>query len=436
MRSYGRERGVISYGPAFAVLILSLSAGFAFASPSFDGGTSVEFNAEDNATFAYVANPARLVYYERSTILADVGGDWSMGMFSYTENNGKVTPGQPGEPGEAAVELKLNTSVGGSGLAAFRMGSMVFGVEGGYDWDNISLGAVGMTLPELGYFYEGEVLSFSIPAQHVAGMVAFDSKPWAFGFAGKYGHTAHVAQDEVYDVYQAKLALSNVEFLGGIFYRTDGTRFHAAGGAQMLTNRVEVDEPYEPMAGGEAKAMRILTRAGYRFMPWSKFALGANFDGKITPSITVTDDDLDYDIADGSEWDVRVLPGFAFYPDDRTTLAFDYNVNFVRIGLDTMDETGKVIGEHKVSETWSNTQVGLERWFTEDVSAKAGWRQNIFAYPRNTMFAGAYYRPNENWSFNYDYSEGVIAVDKLTTFLVLKDVIRPGGHRITVTYSF
>ena len=432
----GKKTGAILRWPAFAVLVLPLSAGIAFAASSFDGGTSVEFNAEDNATFAYVANPARLVYYERSTILADVGGDWTMGSLKYTENDGKVTPGQPPEPGEAAAELKLNTSVGGSGLAAFRIGSIVFAVDGGYNWDKISFGAVGMGLPEIGYFYEGEVMSFSIPAQYVKGLVAFDSKPWAFGFAGKYARTAHVLEDEIEDVASAELALTDMEFLGGIFYRTNGTRFHAAGGAQMLKNRVEFDEPYEPMVGGEAKAMRILARAGYRFMPWSKFALGVNFDGKITPNVTVTDDGLDYDIAEGSEYDVRVLPGFAFYPDEQTTLAFDYNVNFVRIGVDTLDDTGKVLGEHKLSETWTNTQVGLERWFTEDFSAKAGWRQNILAYPRNTMFAGAYYRPSENWSFNYDYSEGVIAIDKLTAFIVLKDVIRPGGHRITVTYSF
>ncbi len=430
-----KKTGTILRWPAFAVLVLPLSAGFAFAASSFDGGTNVEFNAEDNATFAYVANPARLVYYERSTILTDVGGDWSIASLKYTENNGKVEPGQPGEPGESASELKVNTSVGGSGLAAFRMGSIVFGVGGGYNWDKISIGSVGTTFPELNY-YEGEVLSFSIPAQHVTGIVAFDSKPWAFGFAGKFARTAHVLEDEVDDIWSAELALTDIEFLGGIFYRTNGTRFHAAGGAQMLKNRVEIDEPDEPMVGGEATAMRILMRAGYRFMPSSKFALGVNFNGKITPNVTATDDGLDYDIAEGSEYDVRVLPGFAFYPDEQTTLAFDYNVNFVSIGVDTLDDTGKVLGEHKLTETWTNTQVGMERWFTEDVSAKAGWRQNILAYPRNTMFAGAYYRPNENWSFNYDYSEGVIAIDRLTAFIVLKDIIRPGGHRITVTYSF
>lgn len=432
--SKSKKRTILRW-PAFSVLILPLSVGYAFAAPSFDGGTNVEFNAEDNATFAYVANPARLVYYERSTILMDVGGDWSMGALKYTENGGKVKPGQSPGPGESAAELKVNTSVGGSGLAAFRMGSVVFGIDGGYDWDKLSVGSSGTAFPELNY-YEGEVLSFSIPAQHVTGVVAFDSRPWAFGFAGKYARTGHVLEDEVDDVSKIELALTNMEFLGGIFYRADGTRLHAAGGAQMLKNRLEIDEPYEPMRGGEAGAMRFLARAGYRFMPWSKFALGVNFDGKITPSVTVTDDDLDYDIAEGTEYDVRVLPGFAFYPDEQTTLAFDYNVNFVRIGVDTLDETGRVTGEHALSETWTNTQVGLERWFTEDISGKAGWRQNIFAYPRNTMFAGAYYRPNENWSFNYDYSEGVIAIDKLTTFIVLKDVIRPGGHRITVTYSF
>ena len=50
-----------------------------FGMPSFDGGTEVEFNAEDNATIGYVVNPAKLAYYERSAFLFDVGGDWSIG---------------------------------------------------------------------------------------------------------------------------------------------------------------------------------------------------------------------------------------------------------------------------------------------------------------------------------------------------------------------
>jgi hypothetical protein len=436
MLSCGRFKRVILSWPALAVFAIPLCAGFAFAAPSFDGGTNVAFNAEDNATFAYVLNPARLVYYERSTVLMDVGGDWSMGILKYSENGGKVEPGHaPGDPGESASELKVNTSVGGSGLAAFRMGSVVFAFDGGYDWDMISIGSVGTTFPELNY-YEGEVLSFSIPTQRVKGIVAFDSNPWAFGFSGKYARTAHVYEDEVDDVDRDELALTDMEFVGGLFYRTNGTRFHAAGGAQMLKNRVESDYVGEPMEGGEVKGMRVLTRAGYRFMPWSRFALGVNYEGKITPSMTVTRDDFDYDPADGSELDVRILPGFAFYPDEQTTLAFDYNVNLTRINVDAYDYTGKVTGEHSLSETWTSTQVGLERWFTEEVAAKAGWRQNIFAYPRNTMFAGAYYLPNENWSFNYDYSEGVVTIDRLSAFIVLKDVIRPGGHRITVTYSF
>jgi hypothetical protein len=69
-------RGGVWPLPALAISAIALSAGFVYGSPSFDGGTDVEFNAEDNATFAYVANPARLVYYERSTVLMDVGGDW------------------------------------------------------------------------------------------------------------------------------------------------------------------------------------------------------------------------------------------------------------------------------------------------------------------------------------------------------------------------
>ena len=396
----------------------------------------MEFNAEDNATVAYGANPAKLVYYESSALWIDVGGDWSLGTLKYTENGGKVSPGAPSGPGESAAELTVNTAVGGTVFAAFRSGSAVIGVGAGLDWDKVSLGFSGISVPEIGYFWEGEVYSFSVPKEHVQGVVGFDMNPWALGFSGKYTLVSHNAEFKADDVYSAELGLTNAEILGGTFYRSGGTQFDAAGGVQILKNRLELAEPYSPVAGGEAKGMRVVAHAGYRKPLWSKCAFGINGDVKITPGVTVTDDDLDYNIAEGDELDIKVGPGFAIYPDEQTTLAFDYNVILRRVNLDTLTDEGKVIGEHSLSETWTSTQVGLERWFTEDVSAKAGWRQNILAYPRNTMFAGACYRPGERWSFNYDYAEGTIAVDKVSAFMTLADVINLGGHRITLTYSF
>lgn len=421
---------------ALVACTLAWGAVSVYGLPAFDGGTGVEFNAEDNATFGYELNPAKLAYYERSTVLVDVGGDWSLGSISYRENGGGVEPGAPPETGASAVELKINLAVGGSGLLVFRRGSTVLGFIGGATWDKISVGFSGLDVPYLGYFWEGEVYSFSVPAKRVGGVFAYDARPWAFGFSGAYKLVSHVGEIEEDDVYSAELGLTQIDVLGGAFYREEGRRFSAAGGAEILKNRLELEDPSGPVAGGEATATRFLVRAGYRTPLWSRGAFGANVDARLTPGIKFSDDDLDNDIAEGSELDVRLQPGFAIYPDEQTTLAFDYNVNFVRVNVDTLSQDGRVTGEHALSETWTSTQVGLERWFTEEISVKAGWRQNIFAYPRNTMFAGAFYRPTENWSFNYDYSEGVVAVDKLSAFMTLGDLVRLGGHKVTLTYSF
>ncbi|UCH79227.1 MAG: hypothetical protein JSU81_04570 [Candidatus Coatesbacteria bacterium] len=421
---------------ALAACTLAWGAVSVYGLPAFDGGTGVEFNAEDNATFGYEVNPAKLAYYERSTVLADFGGDWSLGSISYSENGGGVAPGEPPAPGASAVELKVNLAVGGSGLLVFRWGPTLLGFTGGATWDKISVGFSGVDVPYLGYFWEGEVYSFRVPAQRIGGIFAYDTPPWAFGFSGGYKLVSHVGEVEEDDVASAELGLSELDVVGGVFYRTNGTRFDAAGGAQILKNRLDLVDPYGPAAGGEATATRFVVRTGYRTLLWSTGAFGANVDARLTPGITFVDDGLANDVAEGSEFDIRLQPGFAVYPDEQTTLAFDYNVNFVRVNVDTLDQGGRVTGEHALSETWTSTQVGLERWFTEEISAKAGWRQNIFAYPRNTMFAGAFYRPNENWSLNYDYSEGVIAVDKLSAFMTLGDLVRLGGHKMTLTYSF
>jgi hypothetical protein len=423
--------------PLAAFFAILLSAGFALGAPAFDGGTTVQFNAEDNATSAYAANPAKLVYYEKSTVWGDIGGDWSLGTLKYSENGGTVEPGEPPEePGESATKLKINTAWGGRGFAAFRMGSAVLGVGAGLDWDNLSLGFSGVSYPDLGYYWEGEVYSFSVPREYAGAMLAFDMKPWALGVSGKYTLAAIKTEDEIEDVSAAELALTNIEGLAGAFYRSDGTKFDLAAGVQMLKNRLEFTEPLMDVEGSDVAGMRILGRAGYRGMIGEKFALGANADLKFTPNFIVNDDNYDYDLADGDEMDIKVGPGFALYPDEKTTLAFDFNVSSRTINVNTLTEEGEVVTEYAFSEMWTYTQVGLERWLTDDFAAKAGWRQNIMTFPRNTMFAGACYKPNESWGFNYDYAEGTIGIDKVSPFMTLGDVITLGGHRMTVSYSF
>lgn len=423
--------------PMIAFFILLFGAGFAFAAPAFDGGTGVQFNAEENATSAYAANPAKLVYYDASMAWLDFGGDWSMGTLTYSENGGKIEPGEPpDEPDEGATELKLNTAIGGRGFAAFRSGSTVFGVNAGVDWDKLSIGVSGMSLPELGYFWEGEVFSFSIPREYIGGIIAFGGKPWSFGFSGKYALASCKATEKVDEVSGVELALSNIEVLGGTAYRSGGTVFDVAAGAQILKNRLEYIDPYAEDTGSDVSGTRILGRAGYRWMAWSKGALALNADLKFTPGMKVADDEIDYDLAEGSELDVRFGPGFALYPDEKTTLAFDLNISMRRINVDTLDSEGETMTEYALGETWTYTQVGVERWLLDDFAVKAGWRQNIMVYPRNTMFAGACYKPSGSWGFNYDYAEGTIGIDKVSAFMTLNDIVNPGGHRITLSYSF
>jgi len=152
--------------------------------------------------------------------------------------------------------------------------------------------------------------------------------------------------------------------------------------------------------------------------------------------VAIDEHDVDYQVAEGLEYDLAFKPGFALYPDEKTAIAFDFNVNLIHLGYDELDHLGRIFKEYDFDDLATSSQVGLERWLTDDVSFKAGWRQNILAFPRNTMFAGACYRPGENWTFNYDYAEGYVTVNNPSAFLSLGDLVHPGSHRITLTYRF
>lgn len=428
---------------------LTLAAGVAAALPAFDTGTGVEFNAEDNALVSYVANPAKLVYYSRSTVLLDVGGDWSLGSITYSENGGKAKPGTPPEPGEAAAELTFNVSGAGTGLGVIRSGSTVAAFGGRVGWTTFSVGLSGVSLPEIGY-WEGATYTFDVPSEQAEAVVAFDLGSWACGASGRFYHTDATSDDKWFETWEpqsgwnySELELNDFEFMGGAFYRSDGTRLGFAGGVQVVKNALDLlyDEPgywfpYPRHDGFEASASRFLGRADYRTMPWSRVGIGFKFDFKIAPGVTVDEHGVDYRVAEGTEYDLAFKPGFAFYPDERTAVAFDYNVNLVHLGYDELDHMGEVFNEYGFDELFTSSQVGLERWFTDDVSFKAGWRQNVLAFPRNTMFAGACYRPNENWTFNYDFAEGYVTAEKPSAFLTLADLVHPGCHRITLTYGF
>ncbi len=426
-------------------------AGVASALPAFDAGTGVEFNAEDNALVSYVANPAKLVYYGRSTVLLDVGGDWSIGSIKYSENGGKGKPGAPPEPGEAGAELTFNVAAAGTGLGVVRSGAAVAAFGGHVDWTTFSVGLSGFSVPEVGY-WRGDSYTFDVPNERVEAVVALDLGSWAWGGSARFGHTNASSDDKWIGESAwnpemrwnfAELTLTNIEFLGGGLYRSGETRFGFAAGLQLLNNSLDVlyADPgywysYPRHDGFEASAKRFLGRADYRMMPWTRVGIGFKLDFNAAPGVTVDEHDVDYRVAEGTEYDLAFRPGFALYPDDRTAIAFDYNVNLVHLAYDELDHTGGTFNEYVFDELVTSSQVGVERWLTDDVSVKAGWRQNVLALPRNTMFAGACYRPGENWSLNYDYAEGYVTVNRPSAFLTLADLVRPGSHRITLTYSF
>lgn len=430
---------------------LVLSTGTALALPAFDSGTSVAFNAEDNALVSYTANPAKLVYYARSAVLLDVGGDWSVGSIKYSEGGGKGEPGTPPEPGEAAAELTFNVAAAASGLGVLRSGSTVAAFGGGVDWTTFSVGLSGVSVPEVGY-WEGDAYTFSVPSERAEAVVAFDLGSWAFGASGRFSYTDATSDEKWYEYGRwepesgwsfDELTLTNVEFLGGAFYRSEDTHLGFAGGLQVLRNSLDLlySETwywywYPRHDGFKASATRFLGQADYRTMPWSKVAVGLKFDFKVAPVVAIDEHDVDYRVGEGLEYDLAFRPGFALYPDEKTTVAFDYNVNLVHLGYDELDHMGRIFNEYSFDDLATSTQVGLERWFTDDVSFKAGWRQNVLAVPRNTMFAGACYRPNENWTFNYDFAEGYVTVNDPSAFLSLGDLVHPGSHRITLTRNF
>jgi len=423
-------------------------AAAAGALPSFDSGAEVEFNAEDNALIGYASNPAKLAYFESSALWLDAGGDWSWGTLSYRENGGRTTPGQPPEPGESAAEVTLNLAAGLRGRGVFRSGPTVAAFGAGFDWTRLSGGLSGFSFPEIGY-WESEHFTVSVPAEHVEGVFAYDLGEWAWGVAGKYARSTasldhkwietgwyYVPEDE-----QQELSLSKVEVRGGGMYRSERTRCNAFVGGQRLRNTLDVISADWYGWGTvhdtyEVSGTRLLAGGGYAVKLWPKLGVGANVEVAVAPAIALDDDEVDYQVAEGFEYDVGVLPGLALYPDDRTTLAFDYNVRFRRLSYDDLDAQGRITDEYDLHEVLTSSQVGLERWLTDTVSFKVGWRQNAFVYPRHTMFAGACYRPSERWSFGYDYAEGVVNLSEPSAFMTVSDVVRPGAHRLTLIYSF
>ena len=97
--------------------------------PAFDGGTRVEFYAEQNIYRAYLANPADFTLFEETFVAGDFGGDLSFGGFSYSRNRGKGEPGPTEPEDKAGLDVSYTAGLGGRAFGARTVGC-VWGLRG------------------------------------------------------------------------------------------------------------------------------------------------------------------------------------------------------------------------------------------------------------------------------------------------------------------
>jgi hypothetical protein len=144
----------------------------------------------------------------------------------------------------------------------------------------------------------------------------------------------------------------------------------------------------------------------------------------------------DYRWADAGERHIKFGGGLAFYPDAKTTLAFDYGYDRLNISADVYYDDSFEVDEVELSAYHTFTRLGVERWVIDNLAARLGWEQNLFGYPRNVFSGGLTYEFDDDWLINYDYRGNQLTANNLSLFVPFEDVVKPASHRFTVTRSF
>ncbi len=441
--------------------------------PAFDAGLGTSFYAEQNIYTAYAANPAYFNLFPQSFAGGDAGGDLSFGGVRYRRNHGTSAPGPTNPDEQAGLRVSYTAGLGGRGLGAYRRDFWNIGGTAFYNRTAASFAYNGASLALDPFFATGggwtnadaASQSYGVTAAgsaffnpHVAGL-SFTFRPEKL--EGSYDFEYLPGTDQSgnhrWTSSWGRRELKDYHLVGGYSFR-GGETFDVGGAAGYRALRSTVDwrkqeseeagsvtdEGFED--GVKIKGNGFTLNADGRYSLWGKMRLGGAFAVQALPRVTLDFRNETWDLvgpfgrhewenyrlATAAEKRYRVGGGVAFYPDERTTLAFDYGYDLLTERAKVYDAEGALADELELSAYHTFTRLGAERWFIDNLAARVGWRQNLFGTPRNVFWGGFAYKFDDNWFITYDYEGGSLTLHDLSLFVPFDEAVQPASHRFTV----
>lgn len=446
--------------------------------PAFDAGTRFEFYAEQNKYRAYLANPADFVLFDESFLAGDVGGDLSFGGFSYSKNKGKAKPG-PTEPDKrTGLDVSYTAGLGATALGAYRFGPLVAGGSFDFNRDAASLGynGAGMTLEPFFTTDDGwidvdlvgqrygitAVAAGSLPPHTAGGSFSFMPErlegEYDFEFLPPPGEEGAHRLERLW----GRRELKEYRVKGGYSLRP-GDQFDVGGAVGLRVLRSTInwrdESAEEEPAGATEKGTRgdvdikgwgITLEGGGRYKLMDNLRVGGTVAMQFIPGITLDwrgerwdlvgpfgeRTSEDYRLADADERHYEFGGGLAFYPDEKTTLAFDYGYRRLTVSAKVYEDESAEVDDLELAAYHTFTRLGAERWLIDNLAARIGWEQNLFSYPRNVFFGGLTYKFDDDWLINYDYRGCQLTANNLSLFVPFEDIVKPASHRFTITRYF
>lgn len=445
---------------------------------AFDGGTRLEFYAEQNKYRAYLGNPAYFSLFTRTFVAGDAGGDLSFGGFNFSKNEGGSGPG-PTRPDErAGLDVSYTAGLGAQALGAYRRDFWVVG--GSFDFNrdaaSLSYNGAGLALEPfftnddgwvdvdlVGQRYGITAAGAATFEPHTAG-ASFSFRPerlegeYDFEFLPAPGEGGAQSLTNVW----GRREIKEYRLKGGYSFRP-GDRYDVGGACGLRVLRSTLDwreqdveeEPAgisdEGVTGDvDMKSLGVTIEGDGRYKLLDNLRVGGSLELQFIPGIRVDRrgerwdlvgpfgerTTVDYRLAEADERHLTFGGGVAFYPDEKTTLAFDYGYDRLTASADVYDDDSFEVDKLELSAYHTFTRLGVERWVIDNLAARIGWEQDMFGYPRNVFSGGLTYEFDDDWLINYDYRGSQIAVNNLSLFVPFEDVVKPASHRFTVTRYF
>lgn len=444
---------------------------------ALDAGFYPGFYAEPNIYVAWSENPADFNLLPRRLAVADVGGDLSFGGVSFKKNEGTSAPGYH-EPNNNGLKLNYVSALGGKGLGVYGQDFWVAGGTLKFNRTSASLNYNGdaftvnplVTLDDGWTAAEGVAMAYGFTAAGAVDIL----KPHILGLSltfaperleAQYDHEFTPAEGVTGHTVEGlwgRRELREIGIKGGYSFRPDagwdvggavGVRFLSSG-IDWRAQREEETSENVNRNGSEGhldlKGRSVTITANGRYQLMDNIRLGGAGMMSFTPGSTIdrTGETWDLEgpfgentaeafrVAKVGEQRYRCGAGVAFLPDDRTTLGFDYTFDLYRASATGVHEKVPPTSTMALSAYHTYTQLGVERWMSDNLAMKAGWRQDLFGWPRNVFFGGATYKLDDAWLLHYDYVGSQITVNNLSLFVPLDDIIKPASHRVMVAWLF